>query len=358
VSFDPYRWESSRPMHRLSQLGRTGWSITGAVLGACALLAAVAFLLPLLMPLLVTLVAAATLQPLVDRLRHKGVPPTVAALIGALFLPLALIALALLLARMVVAQAPHWADVVEEAGAQLRSVTGADPLAAGLTSGQWRTAILGVGSLLTTTTVALAQLAIGVLAAAYLLFFLFRDGPRFAGWLERRVPLRPGLFRVLVASATLQLRNYVIGTTVVATLDAIVITLGAIALGLPLLAAIAIVTFVAAFVPYVGAWLSAIFAVVVALGAGGVSTALWMLAIVLVTQNILEGLLRPYVFGRALGLHPIVVLGATVLGAALAGLAGVFIAPPAAAIIASWWSHARGDAPAAEEWSADEHEQS
>lgn len=328
----------------IARLGRIGWSVTGTIVGAALLIVAVAFLLPLLMPLVVTLVAAATLQPLVDRLRRNGVPPTLAALAGALVLPAALIVLALLFVRMVVKQVHKWDSTVADV---LRSDR--------LNTDQLRTALLGVGSVLTNTTLALAQVAIGVLMAAYVLFFIFRDGARFADWLEQRLP---GQFRPLLDTAALQFRNYVLGTTIVATLDAAVIALGAVLLDLPLVGAIAVITFVAAFIPYVGAWLSAVFAVVVALGAGGLATGLWMLAIVLVTQNILEGLMRPYIFGRALGLHPIVVLGATVVGAALGGLAGVFIAPPAAAIIASWWSHARGDAPAPDECSANEHEQS
>jgi predicted PurR-regulated permease PerM len=149
------------------------------------------------------------------------------------------------------------------------------------------------------------------------------------------------LTRTLLGTAAVQFRQYVLGTTVVALLDTAAITLGAVALDLPMVAVIAVVTFVGAFIPYLGAWLSAAFAVLVALGAGGLTTGLWMLAIVLVTQNILEGVLRPFVFGRALNLHPVAVLAATVVGAALGGVSGVFIAPPVAAIAASWWSAVR-----------------
>lgn len=325
---------------RLARLGRMGWSLTGAVVGACALIIAVGFLLPLLMPLLVNMTVAATLWPLVDRLRRR-VSPSVAALAGVLVVPVVLLVLGLLLAGMFAAQVREWEHVAAAAGERLRDAVGTDPLYAARSSGHWRTAILGVGSALTNTTVAVAQFAVGALASAYLLFFLFRDGGRFTNWLEPRIPLPQGLFRKLVGIAALQFRRYVLGTAIIALLDAAVITAGAVMLGLPMLAAIAVITFVAAFVPYVGAWISAVFAVVIALGAGGVSTGLWMLGIVLVTQNILEGLLRPFVFGHALGLHPIVVLGATVLGAALGGLSGVFIAPPAAAVIAAWWSASR-----------------
>jgi len=124
----------------------------------------------------------------------------------------------------------------------------------------WRTALQGVGAALSNAAIALAQFAVGLLASAYVLFYLLRDGPRCTAWLERRLPLRPGLLRVLISSAALQFRRYVLGTTVIAVLDAVVITAGAVALDLPLIATIAVLTFFAAFVPYVGAWISAVYA--------------------------------------------------------------------------------------------------
>ncbi len=324
----------------LARAGRAGWQCTGAIVGAVAVVGAVAFLLPLLMPLVVTVIGAATLWPLVARLRDRGVAPSAAALAGLLAVPVVLLALAIPFGHMLLAQLREWEHVLAAAREHLRDALGEDPLPA-ISVEDWRAVVQGVGAALSNAAVALAQFVVGLLASAYVLFYLLRDGPRCAAWLERRLPLRPGLLHVLVGSAALQFRRYVLGTTVIAALDAVVITAGAVVLGLPLIATIAVLTFFAAFVPYVGAWVSAVYAVVVALGAGGMTAGLWMLGIVLVTQNILEGLLRPYVFGRALGLHPIFVLAATVVGAALAGVSGVFIAPPVAAIAAAWWSASR-----------------
>jgi predicted PurR-regulated permease PerM len=286
-------------------------------------------------------VVAVSLQPGVAWLRRHGAPPALAALAGALAVPVGLVALGVLFAYTVVAQASGWKQVVDAAGEYLDGALGADPVRTILQSGQWRSALIGVGSLLTNTVVVIAQLAVGLLAGAYLLFYAFLDGHRLVAAVESRVPLPAALVRSLRGDATLQLRRYVLGTTIVAGLDAVVITAGAAILGLPFLLTIAVITFVAAFVPYLGAWLSAAFVVLIALGTGGLSTGLWMLAIVLLTQNVLEGVLRPFVFGRALGLHPVVVLAATVAGAALGGLAGVFLAPPIAAIAVSWYSAVR-----------------
>ena len=325
---DPPAW--------LSRLGRSGWLVTGVVVGAAALIVGLSLVLALLAPLLVTLVVAAALQPAVAWLRRRGVSPVLAALAGALLVPVILVLLAALLVHTVSAAGATWTDVTTDAGRQLRSVLGADPLDTLLGSEQWRTALVGVGSALLSSAALAAQAAFGVLMGAFLLYYLFKDGPAGVAELDRRLPLRPGLATQMLDSAALRLRRYVLGTTVVAAMDTVVIALGAVVLRLPLIGMIALVTFVAAYVPYLGAWVSAVFAVIVALGAGGPTAAVWMLVIVLVTQNVLEGVLRPYVFGKALDLHPVAILAVTIAGGALAGLVGVLLAPPLAAIAVSW----------------------
>ncbi|MEV8512370.1 AI-2E family transporter, partial [Dactylosporangium sp. NPDC051484] len=322
---------------RLGRYGRLGWSFAGLVIGAALLVIAGGILLPLLLPLLVMALVGATLQPAVDGLRRRGVPAGVAALAGAIAVPLALLALAVLFGVAVVGEASKWLPTAEHAGARLHQLLGADPVQALRQWPGWRTALTGLGSAFATGAVVAGQVAVGILIGGYLLFYAFRDGPRCFEVLEARLPQRrPGLMRELAGSAAYQFRRYMLGTTFIALMDAAVITLGALLLGLPLIGTIAMVTFAAAYVPYLGAWISAAFAVLLALGAGGVQTAVWMLLIVLITQNILEGILRPAVFGRALGLHPVAVLGVTILGAAVGGLFGVFLAPPITAIAVSW----------------------
>ncbi|GAB3850060.1 AI-2E family transporter [Dactylosporangium cerinum] len=325
---DPPAW--------LARLGRSGWLVTGAIVGAAALIAGLGLILAILAPVLVIVVIAAALQPLVERLRRRGVPPALAALIGALFVPAILVLLGILTVRTVSSASSDWATVAADAGRHLRTALGADPLHTLMASKQWQAALFGVGSAVLSGAALAGQAAIGVLLGAFLLFYMFKDGPALVDHLDRRLPLRPGLTRELLNSAALRMRQYVLGTTVVAAMDALVIGLGAMVLGLPLIGMIALITFVAAYVPYLGAWVSAAFAVLVALGAGGPEAATWMLAIVLVTQNVLEGVLRPFVFGRALDLHPVAILAVTIVGAAIAGLVGVLLAPPIAAIAVSW----------------------
>ncbi|MET0818472.1 MAG: AI-2E family transporter, partial [Solirubrobacteraceae bacterium] len=124
------------------------------------------------------------------------------------------------------------------------------------------------------------------------------------------------------------LRGYFVGVTVVALFNAVVIGLGALLLGVPLAGSIAVVNFVAAYIPYLGAWTAGAFTVLVALGEGGASTALTMGIIVLLANGALQQLIQPIAYGAALGIHPLAVLIVTIAGGALFGTIGLIVAAP------------------------------
>jgi predicted PurR-regulated permease PerM len=88
-----------------------------------------------------------------------------------------------------------------------------------------------------------------------------------------------------------------------------------------------------AIIPYLGAFLGGIPAVLVALIFEGPTTAvLTVVAYVLIQQ--LEGnFLTPRIQGRALHMHPIIVLLAVIGGGQLAGLLGVIFAVPTLAVL-------------------------
>ena len=104
-------------------------------------------------------------------------------------------------------------------------------------------------------------------------------------------------------------------------------------LDIPLAFTVALVTFVTSFIPYLGAIVSGAFAVLVALGAGGLQDAVIMLIVVLVTQNVIQTLLLTKVTSDKLALHPIVNLGSTIVGATLAGLVGATLSAPIVATL-------------------------
>ena len=132
-----------------------------------------------------------------------------------------------------------------------------------------------------------------------------------------------------ITGRTLQsLRGYFVGVTAVAVFNAVVIGLGALVLDVPQVGAIAVINFVAAYIPYLGAWSAGAFTVLIALGSKGSSTALTMAIIVLLANGILQQMIQPIAYGAALGIHPLAVLIVTIAGGALFGGIGLILAAP------------------------------
>jgi predicted PurR-regulated permease PerM len=116
--------------------------------------------------------------------------------------------------------------------------------------------------------------------------------------------------------------------TLVAAFNGVVVFLGALALGVPLAGTIGVVTFVTAYVPYIGAFIAGAFAVVIALGSEGTTTALIMLVIVILANGLLQNIVQPLAFGATLDLHPVVIMLVTIGAGALFGMMGLILAAP------------------------------
>ena len=127
----------------------------------------------------------------------------------------------------------------------------------------------------------------------------------------------------------------------VALFDTALISLSLIIVGVPLVVPLACLTYVGAFIPVVGATFAG-----PGLRAGGAGLAGPVEAGVLVVatfviQQIDGDVVHPLVVGRAVRLHPVVILLSVTTGGVLAGVAGAFIAVPVAAVISSTINYLR-----------------
>jgi len=87
-----------------------------------------------------------------------------------------------------------------------------------------------------------------------------------------------------------------------------------------------------ALIPYIGAWLGAIPAVIVAFTVS--PTAVILTAVVFVVIQQLEGnFLMPKIQGQSLNVHPVLVFLSVIIGGGLAGLVGVLLAVPTLAVL-------------------------
>jgi predicted PurR-regulated permease PerM len=174
----------------------------------------------------------------------------------------------------------------------------------------------------------LTSLAFGLSFAVLSLFFLLKDGPSLRAWLDRHLGVPKPVAQTITGGVIRSLRGYFRGVTIVSAFNGVVVGLGALLLGVPLAGTIAVVTFVTAYVPYIGAFVAGGFAVVIALGASGTTTALIMLLIVLLANGLLQNLVQPFAMGSALKLNPLIVLVVTIAGGCLFGTIGLILAAP------------------------------
>jgi predicted PurR-regulated permease PerM len=87
-----------------------------------------------------------------------------------------------------------------------------------------------------------------------------------------------------------------------------------------------------ALIPYIGAWLGAIPAVIVAFTVSPTAVILTVIVFVVIQQ--LEGnFLMPKIQGQSLNVHPVLVFLAVIIGGGLAGLVGVLLAVPTLAVL-------------------------
>jgi predicted PurR-regulated permease PerM len=230
---------------------------------------------------------------------------------------------------------------VDEGIQRLRENSG--PLARGLQSG----------------AVLLGEVITGLIVAVLLCFFFLKDGDRMWGWVLRLVGSRGrGHADELGTRVYTALSGYVRGIAAVGLVDAVLVAIALVIIGVPLVVPLAVVTFFAAFVPLIGAFVAGLLAVLVALVSGGVVDALLVLAAIVAVQQIEGHVLYPVLMSRAVHLHPAAIVIALGAGGILAGIVGVFLAVPVAGIASVVLQYAqdrpRPDSPLTGEPEADE----
>jgi putative heme transporter len=319
------------------------WRFVAIIAAIALLLYALVYLRVVVLPIIVALLASTLLLPLVRRLKRHGVPDALAA-------AAAMIVAVVLIGGIATAVAPsvgnqfgdlrpraedgirQAADVladppfnlsrtelnrtVDKGIARLRENSG--PLARGLQSG----------------AVILGEVVTGLIITVLLTFFLLKDGERIWSFVLDLTGRRSRHDVDEVGRrAYTALAGYVRGIALVGLVDALLIGLALLLIGVPLVVPLMVITFFAAFVPLIGAFVAGLVAVLIALVSGGAVDALLVLAAIVVVQQIEGHLLYPVLMARTVHLHPAVIVVALAAGGVLGGIVGVFLAVPAAGVL-------------------------
>lgn len=181
---------------------------------------------------------------------------------------------------------------------------------------------------------AVASFVTGIVLMITILFFFLKDGPKMWEFLLRPFRGESYLRAQRIGDRTVTvLGSYVRGTAAVALVDAIGILIGLLILQVPLAIPLAVLVFLLAFIPIVGATLAGIIAALVALVANGFVTALFVVAVVVLVNQLEGTFLQPFLMGRTMKLHAFVILVALTAGTVVGGIIGAVLAVPITAAI-------------------------
>ncbi|TWF98161.1 AI-2E family transporter [Kitasatospora viridis] len=201
-----------------------------------------------------------------------------------------------------------------------------------------------------TTVGIVIDLVTGALLAAFTTYFLLYDGARIWNWALRGLPQQS---RYAMAGAGPKawatLTAYVRGTVAVAFIDALCIGIGIYLLGVPLAVPLAVIIFLGAFVPLVGALVTGTLAVLVALVTKDVYTAGMVLVVLVAVMQIEGHLLQPLILGRAVRVHALAVVLGVASGSIIGGIGGAVVAVPLIAVTNTVVGHLRRRNAAADE---------
>lgn len=323
----------------LARLGVRSWLLLGVLGLAGAVLWLLAQVSGFVVPLVLSAVLGALFAPLVGRLQARGVPRSGGALLVLSGLTAVVVGSIWLVVRGLLGQSgqisaqvtagldtlsswlvSHGIDIGSGASAtdQLGSATGQ--------------ALGGVLGALSSTFSSVVSLGIAAAIGAFLVYYVLVDWEGLTRFVGGHIGLDDDLGAEIVDESAVAVRRYFWALTISAVVTAVLIGGAAWLLGVPLAFTIAVVTLVTSYVPYLGAIVSGAFATLIALGSNGIDTAIVILVVILVVQNIVQTIVLVRLAGTALSLHPIVVLGATIIGAAIAGMLGAALSSPAVAV--------------------------
>ena len=319
------------------------WRLLVILVAVLALLWVVRKLEVIVVPVLVALLLSALLVPVVDWLDKRGLPrggAVALVLLGGFAILGGILAFVILqfidglpgLTEQVTNSIESTRRWLTQGPAHLRNEQIDNVGNAAIEALHNNQAKLTSGALSTAATV--TELVTAAVLVLFTLIFFLYGGRNIWQYVVQIIPsdVRSRVHEAGTAGYG-SLIGYVRATFLVALTDAAGVGTGLAIMGVPLALPLASLVFLGAFIPLVGALISGLVAVVVALLAKGFVYALITLGLLIAVNQIEAHLLQPLVMGRAVSIHPLAVVLAIAAGGVIAGIVGALLAVPTVAFL-------------------------
>ncbi len=325
----------------LRRVGTNSWMFVGLMVALALIIVLIAATRDITAPLAVGIFVAVVCAPIVTWLEKHGVKRAAGSGIVVVGLFVVFAGCALITAEALGSQSEALSENLSNAVDEIKTWVADLPISTDAVDEVDSTAQDaapvardGIATVLATAFDSASTFIAGLVLGTMVLYYILKDGPTMTrNWVGRRSdPARRAAAQKIVEKSIKDVQSYFAGQTALALTNGVSIAIGVYLLGVPGALAIGVVNFVGAYIPYIGAFIGGAFAVLMALGDGGVGMAVAAFAVVMVAQVVLENLLQPKLLGTSLNMNPLTILLATTFGGMVAGMIGLILAAPVMAI--------------------------
>ncbi len=324
----------------LRRLGVQSWLFIGIVLATTVILAVLATLDQIVSPLFISLLLAILARPLVDWLERHKVSRSLGTALTMVLILFGLISLVVIVIKGMVHQGPEialqlqrgWSNLIVSLSQYNINLPSVDDALSALVD-TLPIIFEGLFGIFSSTVSTVIAFFIALYFGAFILFFFLRDAEQIETWIANRISLSPQVGTTIVKDAGQTVLIYFRGTALTALITSVVVAIPLLILNVPLVGSILILYFFTSFIPYLGAWIAGAFAVLIALGAGGVETALIILVAVIVSNGVLQSVVNSWALGSMLKIHPLIIFLVTIIAGMTGGVLLMILAVPLIVIV-------------------------
>ncbi|MEK7061994.1 MAG: AI-2E family transporter [Patescibacteria group bacterium] len=283
----------------------------------------------------IVLVLVAALSPVVDAWSKK-MNRTLATLLVYLLILACLILIGFVIIPPVVAQIKNLSYDLPYLSQQIFPVFGAwreviDFSTQSLTT--LASQLQSVSSSVYSTTVGFIGGIIGIFTVLVLTFYLLLEEQGAKKLLNKYLPIHNReIYIDIMQKVGLKMGAWMRGQLFLALIVGIIDYLGLVIIGIPYALTLGVWAGITEIIPYIGPILGAIPAIIIALTISPIQGLLVLIFFVIV-QQVESNFLVPKVMQKAVGLSPVIIILALLIGGKLAGILGVVLAVPVAAVV-------------------------
>ena len=324
----------------LRRIGVQSWLFIGVVLAVAVILSFMSALNQIVTSLIISLLFAILSRPLVDWLERHKVSRSLGAILTMVLILLGMIGLVVIVIQGVIQQGSEIADQLQAGWVSLElwlseynvQLPSADHVIKTFQD-VLPTIFEGVFGFVGSTVSTVLEAFVGLYFSLFILFFLLRDITQIEAWIAGWISREHEVGASIVQDAGYTVRVYFRGTALTALITSAIVAIPLILLKVPLVGSILILYFVTSFIPYLGAWIAGAFAVLIALGSGGIVTAWIVLTAVIISNGAIQSAVNSWALGSMLKLHPLLIFLVTIIAGIVGGVLLMILAVPLMALV-------------------------